>query len=228
MGKFKDEMGLRLVFINQDRSIKMKVKIKTDSLLAIPELKATIDKYVIENRPRYMEGENLVIPFEDLYDDMFKLLYSKNAIMDDLLAYIEIPTSKLLEFVPDNFADNMLDGKQRIFENYFLSCMKKKETCLVQIGHLETAINRFALTKNAELRLFVEYFGNNDLTNIFTHTDSIATAKERYIMPILSRSNIENMTKASIINFIEEWVLDINTDQLKDKLVIELINIMGV
>lgn len=209
----------------------MLVKIKTDDLIAIPELKSTIDKYIIENRPRYMEGDLLVIPFADLYDEVFRLLYSKNAIMDDLLAYIEIPTSKLSELVPANFADNMLDGKQRIFADYFIDDYKarvKKDTCLVQIGHLETAINRFDLTKNAELRLFAEYFGNDDLTNIYTHADSIEVAKARYIMPVLTMSNIENMTKASIISFIEEWCLDIDTDQLKDKLVIELINVMGV
>jgi len=165
----------------------MYIRATAEKLLSIPELQPMLNKYMVENRERFVDSEGLTnISFKDLYEDAFKLLYSQGVKLDDTMFYMEIDASLLEELVPEDFPywyrhldkeDNPIPLK---FKDWFMTYMTKDDKALVLIEYKSTDIGRDARIKDTELRQIITKFGNEDLSNIYTYTSTIATKKAEY------------------------------------------------
>ena len=164
----------------------MYIRIKTEALLAIEELKTWITKYITEDRPRELDATgNLIIPFDDLYKEVFQLLYSKEIEMNDITAYITTDSVILEEYVPECFPDWSISSDEdgtpikRKWKDYLLVHYVKGDKVLFLIGHNETEHNRWALTQNEELRLFINKF-STDLSNVYTKEEDMRAIVAEY------------------------------------------------
>ena len=132
--------------------------------------------------------------------------------------YMELDKSKLEEVFP---------GTEVLLKDYTFISAVKGNKALIIISHLDVYPSRSSLKVNT-MELLKTYITTYDpaMKNIYTSKVSIAAKKAEYVMPVLTVEEIEAMLKSEMIDFIEEWGLNINTVQLKDDIERELLSLM--
>ena len=196
-----------------------------DKITTDPIYKATADQLEWRKQIDYNKSTELlsVIELSDICQAIFPKLYTDKIRMQYLTAWIEVDKSVLDMKVPAHFPgittiieDGSEFSKNILFKDYVMGYKQHGEKALLFISHKDNMNSRNFPTSSEELYCFVDQFSNQDLSNVFTQDSSIAAKKAEYQAPILTDKEIEAMLKSEMIDFINEWNLNINTVQLKD------------
>lgn len=157
----------------------MKIIITTDDLLAISELSPFIQKFLIEDRERKLVNGFLEIPFTDLYENVFQLLYSKNVQMKDLRCWIEIDKKYLDYVVPETFPNCYIEEGSKArkkLRDYVISYRENETKAVIICGD-----NTNQQLPNSELLYsFLAKYANEDLSNCYTYAPSIKEKLKEY------------------------------------------------
>ena len=158
----------------------MRLFIPLDLIESNDMFKALAFRYMAIDRPREFNGVDIIIPFGDLYQDMLPLLLSYNIRMEELNSWIELPISKLDEFVPEAFEYAYKnideDGKKsdlKTLREYVLSYRENESTCLIKVSHKDANGSRQFETTYEETMEFINEYGKDDLSNIFVKDELI-------------------------------------------------------
>ena len=115
-----------------------------------------------------------------------------------------------------------------LLKDYTFKGLTKGNKALIQMTYLDIYPSRSSVKVNT-MELLKTYIAAYDPTmqNIYTSKKSIAAKKAEYVMPVLTTEEIEGMLKSDMIDFINEWDLNIDTVQLKDDIERDLKNYMN-